>query len=302
MRLVWRVTINSAVSSLNLLALLFSAATTLGVIAEARAGDAADKSVYGLLSPTPDKDLRDFSPDRPARSISPFTVDAGRFQIESDFINFTTTDRDGATTRTVQAADPVLKVGLTNAIDFEVTLGGFNDLRTRDDLTRATLEKGRGYGDTTFTVKINLLGNDDGKVAFALAPYIVAPTGARNITDGQVEGGVIAPLSIKLPQDFGLTLQTEVDALANEDGPGTHTAFTNVANVSHPMPGLKDLTAYAEFYSRLTTERRADDEYTFDLALAYLVEPNTQLDAGANIGLNRGADDLQVYSGIAHRF
>jgi hypothetical protein len=286
-------------------ALLFS--TLFGGVAIGSAAVAADnpppdKSGYGLFSPTPDKDLRDFSPDRPARSISSYTVDAGRFQIESDFLNFTTTDRSGATTRTFQAADPVLKLGLTSAIDLEVMLGGFNDLRTRDDRTGATLEHGRGYGDTTVTAKINLFGNDGGSVAFAIAPYIIAPTGARGITDGQVEGGVIAPLSVKLPQDFGLTLQTEVDALANENGPGTHTAFTNIINVSHPVPGIKDLTAYAEFYSRVTTERHADDEYTFDLALAYLVEPNTQLDIGTNIGLNRGADDLQVYSGIAHRF
>ena len=268
----------------------------------AAAAETADKAGDTFLSPTPDKNLRDFAPDRPARASSPYTVDAGRFQIESDFLNITQSRRDGAGTHVLQAADPVLKLGLTNAIDLEVALGGYNSLRTTDAATGQTLDHGRGYGDTTVTAKVNLLGNEDGEVAFAVAPYVVAPTGARSITDGRVEGGVIAPLAIKLPQDFGLTLQTEVDVLANSDGPGTHVAFTNIADVSHPVPGLKDLTAYAELYSQVTPARHEDNQYTFDVALAYLVEPDTQLDVGANFGLNRGAPDAQVYSGVAHRF
>lgn len=283
-------------------AALLWALLVLGLVTSAHAGDKTDKGRYTLFSPTPDSDLRDFSPDRPARSTSPFTVDAGHFQIESDFLIYTMADQQGATARQFQAADPVLKLGLTNAIDLELTLGGFNDVRIEDDATHQTLLRGRGYGDTTFTAKINLFGNDGGNVAFALAPYVVAPTGARNISAGEFQGGVIAPLSVRLPQDFGLTLQTEVDALANVNLPGTHVAFTNIVGLGHSVPGLKDLTAFAELYTQVTTERHADDEYTFDLALAYLVDPNTQLDAGANIGLNRGAPDYQLYTGVAHRF
>lgn len=267
----------------------------------AQAGN-TDKSAYTLFSPTPDANLRDFSPDRPARSISPYTVDAGHFQIESDCLNVTQSRRDGIATHTLVLADPVLKLGLTNAVDLEVTLGGFNTLRVFDIATGARLDGGRGYGDTTFTTKINLLGNDDGKVALALAPYVIAPTGARGITAGQVEGGVIAPLAIKLPQDYALTLQTEVDDLANQNRPGTHVAFTNIVEVSHPVPGLKDLTAYAELYSQVTPAKHEDNQYTFDVALAYQIGSNTQLDVGANFGLNRGAPDAQVYSGVAQRF
>ena len=280
----------------------------IGTAANARpalasdAGDSADKSGYSLANPTPDGALRDFSPDRPARAVSPFTVDAGRFQIESDFLNYTFTDHGGATTHTTQTADPVLKLGVTDSLDIEVMLGGFNDTRTTDDATESVETKGRGFGDITLTAKLNLIGNDGGDIAFAIAPYLVLPSGARNITAGQVEGGLIAPVTVKLPDDFSMTLQTEVDALANVNGPGTHASFTNIIDVSHAMPGLKDLTAYAELYSSVSTEPHAPDTYTFDLALAYLVEKNTQIDLGANIGLNRGAPDLQIYSGIAHRF
>ena len=261
-----------------------------------------DKSVYGLLDPTPDDALRTFTPDRPARASNPFTIDAGRFQIESDFVNYTFSNQQGASTRMVQTADPVLKVGVTNFMDVEVGLGGFVDSRTTDNPTGTTLFKGQGFGDVTLTTKFNLIGNEGGTIAFALAPYVILPSGTRDVSAGQIEGGLIAPLALNLPQDFTLTLQTEVDALANVNGPGTHAAFTNIVNVSHAIPGFKDLTGTAELYSSLTTEPHAPDQYTVDLALAYLVETNTQLDVGTNIGLNRGAPDYQVYSGITHRF
>ena len=148
--------------------------------------------VYGILNPTPDSALRTFSPDRPARAISPVTVDAGRFQIESDFLNYSFANQQGATTRTYQAADPVLKLGITDNIDFEVAFGGFVDTRTSGNMTGETLSKGRGFGDVTLTTKFNVIGNQGGKVAFALAPYLIIPGGTHNVTAGQVEGGLIA--------------------------------------------------------------------------------------------------------------
>ena len=271
-------------------------------VASAADASAAPEVAYSLFDPTPDRALRAFTPDRPARSTTPVTIDAGRFQIESDFLNYTFANQAGASTRTVQTTDPVLKLGLTNSIDLEVGLGGFVDTRTTDNSTGATLSRGQGFGDITLMTKFNLVGNQGGTIAFALAPYVILPSGARNVTVGQVEGGLIAPLTVALPSDFSVTLQTEVDALANVNGPGTHVNFTNIANVSHAIPGIKDLTGTAELYSSLSTEPHTPDVYTFDLALAYLVETNTQLDVGANIGLNRGAPDYQIYSGIAHRF
>ena len=65
------------------------------------ASHAADKSRYSLLNPTPDALLRDMSTDRPDKTESPYTVDAGRFQIETDLVAYTHDSRDGITTRTL---------------------------------------------------------------------------------------------------------------------------------------------------------------------------------------------------------
>ena len=51
------------------------------------ADQASDKSKYHLFHPTPDRLLRDLSTDRPDLTESPYTVDAGHFQIETDFVN-----------------------------------------------------------------------------------------------------------------------------------------------------------------------------------------------------------------------
>jgi hypothetical protein len=68
----------------SLLALVLSA-LAIPVLAD----DAApDKSDYTLFNPTPDADLRSFSTDRPPKANSPYTVDAGHSQYETDIAVF----------------------------------------------------------------------------------------------------------------------------------------------------------------------------------------------------------------------
>lgn len=43
-------------------------------------------------------------------------------------------------------------------------------------------------------------------------------------------------------------------------------------------------------------------QYSYDLALAWLLHPTLQLDIGANIGLNASTPDLVSYIGVSTRF
>ena len=74
---------------------------------------AIDKSIYHLFNPTPRGLLRDLSTDRPDMTESPYTVDAGRFQIEMSFADFTY-DRENGETQTVRglSAAPMLLLQL----------------------------------------------------------------------------------------------------------------------------------------------------------------------------------------------
>src|ERR1051325_4961086 len=48
-----------------------------------------DKRKYNLFNPTPRTFMRELSADRPDKTDSAFTVDAGHFQLEMDFVSFT---------------------------------------------------------------------------------------------------------------------------------------------------------------------------------------------------------------------
>ena len=67
-----------------------------------------DKSGYTLFNPVPDDLMREFSSDRPGKSSSATTVDAGHFQYETDIAGWTY-DRytaSGVTTSNLVLFDP----------------------------------------------------------------------------------------------------------------------------------------------------------------------------------------------------
>jgi hypothetical protein len=259
-----------------------------------------DKSTYNLFNPTPDAQERSFSPDRPNKSTGPYTLDAGHFQYEMDLLGVQGDYYNGSHTQSRQifTADPVLKLGLTNNVDLELGLGGFSDTRVKQkNAGPATVYE--GYGDTTLHVKINVWGNDSGQTAFALVPWVKIPTAAQGLGNDQVEGGLIAPLQITLPYNFTAVLQTEADVLKNANDSGKHSSFTNIVNVSYPL--TPKLTGSLELYSQIQAQDNPDI-YTLDASLAYLIGPNTQIDAAAYAGLNKAAPDVTGYMGISQRF
>ncbi|HEV2674323.1 MAG TPA: transporter [Aliidongia sp.] len=272
----------------------------------ARADDAPaetpDKSGYTLLNPTPDDQLRSFNTDRPNKGTSPYTIDAGHFQYETDLFNYTY-DRSSAgdvTTRSLVTADPVLKLGLTNDIEAELGVTGYAWTRSDDRMAGQRINHGEGFGDLVTKLKVNVLGNDGGTYALALVPWVKLPTGAAGLGNNLVEGGLIVPLAINLPDDWTLSLQTEFDALKNANDSGRHANFINLVSVSHAIVG--NLSGAVELYAQNGTDRFTPDIYTADAGLSYLITPTLQIDAGINVGFNRAAPDLNPYIGLSQRF
>ncbi len=258
-----------------------------------------DKSAFTLLDPTPTDDMRGFATDRPTKSNSPITVDAGHFQYESDLFNYLHSNAGGVSSRLYTAFDPVLKVGLTNHLDLELQFTGYNWLDEKDPGNGSPVLHAQGAGDLYLRLKANLFGNEGGP-ALAIIPYVKFPTAASNIGNGAYEGGVIAPFSYPLPLGLTLLVESEVDVLKNMLDFGHHFSFTQLANLSHPVG--KEVTVYAELYSAIGTDAHTPAVYTADFAAAWQVTPTFQLDAGVNIGLNKDSPNLQLYTGIAQRF
>src|SRR5687767_4226781 len=101
----------------HLLFLALSAAITIPVLAEAET-PAADKTQYTFLNPTPRELMREMSTDRPDKTESAYSVDAGHFQMEMDLLS-ASYDRhnDSSHTRveSVSVATANLKLGLCNS-------------------------------------------------------------------------------------------------------------------------------------------------------------------------------------------
>jgi len=258
------------------------------------------KDQYWLLDPTPDSELRAFSTDRPPKSNSPYTVDAGHFQYETDLVSFTYQQTGSEQIATLLAPNPTLKLGLTNNADFEVNIAPFVNVRTFNTAT-GTGRDMSGNGDLFLRMKVNLWGNDGGDSAFALIPYVKVPTAPAGIGNEAVEGGVIAPLSISLPKNFTLLFNWEADSLRDDTGPGYHSNFAALVNLSRPI--VKDVTFDVELWSDFDNDpTKSTRQYSFDTAITWIIKPNLQADAGVNVGLNSVTAALQVYVGLSQRF
>ena len=260
-----------------------------------------DKSVFNFFNPTPTKFLRALDTDGPGSTESPYTVDAGRFQVEMTLLAYTY-DREslnGVTERIEEweIAPVLLKIGLLNQLDVQMLLEPYNVHYERKNGTGVTR---RGYGDTTVRVKYNFWGNDGGRTAFAATPYVRFPTSQDGIGSRGVEGGVVLPLAVDLPRDFYLGVTTRFDAVRNEDRSGYHPEFVNSVEFGHDL--FRDLYGYVEFFSDVSTERDSNWEATFDTGLIYNWTQNLRLKLGLNIGVTPSADDWTGFTGVAWRF
>ena len=276
---------------------LFAGLTGFGV--RAQETSTPDKGGYTLFNPVPNTLLRELSPDRPDKTESPYTVDAGRFQLEMDFANYTHDKSDGTTTKAWNVAPVNFKIGLLNNVDFQFVFDNYLHVRT-DNRVAGTVTTQSGVGDFTTRLKINLWGDDGGQTAFALLPYLKFPTSTDQLGNNAVEGGIIFPLAVKLPGDLDLGLETAVSCLRDESDGNYHEDFINSITLGHAIIGK--LNGYLEFFSDIGTERHAGWIGTVDAGLECLVTENVQLDCGCNFGVTRAADDYNPFAGITVRF
>jgi hypothetical protein len=271
-----------------------------------RAGESdgfGDKARYSLFNPTPRALMRELSTDRPDKTESPFTVDAGHFQIEADLISYSY-DRHNPEHADVRVeswsfATLNLKAGLLNNIDLQVVVPSYAQERTRDR-DAGTIEEAGGFGDVITRLKVNVWGNDGGKTAFAVMPFVKWPTAENDLGNGAIEGGVILPLAVELPAEWGMGVMTQVDFTKDSTGGGFHAEWINTITFGHDIVG--PLAGYVEFFSLVSAEEDADWIGTVDLGLTYAIHDDVQLDTGINIGVTRAADDFNPFLGISVRF
>ncbi len=286
----------------------------------AEVATSGDKSSFHLLHPVPRHQLRDLSTDRPDTTESPYTVDAGHLQIELSFIDYTR-DRSDSTdpsisngqtsqTRRVFAVAPMLiKVGLLHNMDFQLGIDPYTHERTSDGDSSTSVD---GFGDTVARLKINLWGNDTEGTAFAIMPFVKFPTARNGLGNGVVEGGIIAVLSMPLPNGFSLGLMAELDfnqdtsepsalPTAGDDQDTRYSVdFVHTVTISRDLLG--DLAGYIEYAGFLNLNDDEDYRGYFNGGFTYGLTNDVQLDCGVRVGLTEAADDLGLFTGISVRY
>src|SRR5688500_11333764 len=82
--------------------------------------DDADKSRLTLFNPTPRELMRELSTDRPDKTESAYTVDAGHVQVEMDLVAYVYDHAGGPDVEAWDFAITNFKVGLLNNLDLQV--------------------------------------------------------------------------------------------------------------------------------------------------------------------------------------
>jgi hypothetical protein len=263
------------------------------------AEERSDKNSYNLFHPTPDALLREMETDRPDKTESAYSVDAGHFQIEMDLLSYTYDRSDDETVKALAIAPINLKVGVLNNVDLQMIAESYNIQRTKDRAANSSTRLS-GFGDLLLRCKTNLWGNDGGPSALAAMPFVKIPTNQHGLGNEALEGGIIFPFAMDLPAGWGFGAQAEVDHLQDSGSADYHQEFINTVTVSHDIAGK--LGGYVELFSNVSTERGAKWIATFDFGFTYAVTRDIQLDAGMNVGLTSAADDLNPFIGLSLRY
>ena len=260
-----------------------------------------DKSSYNLFNPTPSQYMRELSADRPDKTDCPFTVDAGHFQLEMDYANFTydapSAAHDNQKTENFQVAPMNVKVGLLNNMDFQLVLQPWQWQRV-EDKTTGVVEEDSGFGDISPRIKVNLMGNDGGFFAIALLPFVELPTAQDNLGNSALEGGVGIPYALNVPE-WDVGFQTTVSMNHNNVGKGYHAEIANSVSIGHAIVG--PLEYHVEFFSSVSTEQDSGWIGTFDTWFTYQANKNLVFDGGVYIGVTAAADNWHPWVGMTWR-
>ena len=243
----------------------------------------SDKSKHHLFNPTPTSEMREFATDRPDRTETPITVDAGHFQIETDLVILTL--KDGQRSAIYNYMN--LKAGITNSSDLQILIPSI--VRQGDQ---------SGFGNTTVRYKINFFGNDAGSAALGIMPYLTLPTQSSTLGAARTEGGVMLPFGFAAPHGYSIGGMLQYDRVRNSVDNGFHSQFISTLTVSRRI--FAGLDAYLEVFSQ--TEAGADWVATIDGGVIMPVTENLRFDVGANVGVTDAAEDISPFLGLSARF
>jgi hypothetical protein len=236
--------------------------------------------------------------DRPSKSTGPCTVPLGKWQVETGLVDWSRDRSDGVTNDTVQWGSAGIKYGISDNADVELWTTPLEILTIHGS---GSHEHHSSFGDTLIRVKYELTP-DSAPVQVALDPFVKLPTANHQLGNRRVEGGLLVPVAVPLGKGpLTLSLDPEIDLLADSDDRGRHAATQQVVNLG--LTVNEKLSLSTELWAMWDWDPvGTGKQVSWDGSVAYLVSKDLQLDTGANFGLNSQTPDVDVYAGISTRF
>ena len=255
-----------------------------------------DKHQFSLFNPTPRKYMRPMVPDRPGITESPYSVDAGHFQYETDALRLLTRHEGTAHGHDWYINHALAKIGLSDRTDFQVGLDSYTDTRNYDDADPGQTAISRGLGDMNLRLKHTLVGDDDSRWALGLIGYVTLPTGGPR-GDGAVEYGAVLPVVYQLTKPWSIGGQIATQVYWDRETQGrylqltptftTDYQFTKLIQVFAELVGYRDVRQ-STWLSSINTGVQLD------------VSDNVQLDFGTHLPITNSVD-REYFIGISFR-
>lgn len=238
---------------------------------------------------------REMSTDRPDATESPYTVPAGRWQIELSVVEHSRDDAGGVSGRETSWLGANVKLGLGRNLDLQLVVNPYVRRVEPGVSTPAA-----GVGDLQVRAKLSLIGNDGGPVAFALMPFVTVPSGASAISNGHVEGGLILPVAVStlpLGLDLGMMAEVDVNRTATDQTYGLNLGHT--ITVGYTLPA--GYGAFLEYAGSAALSTGRAYLGFLDTGITFRPAGTIQFDAGVRLGIIGAAEDLVLFAGLSFR-
>jgi hypothetical protein len=251
------------------------------------------KRGYTIFNPTPKAKMRGMQTDRPDVTESAFSVDAGHFQMEGDAYRLTSNNNSSIKTRQSYYNLANMKIGLSNSVDLQLVVPFY--LQEKSQTANGQVHKISGFNEFTFRLKKNVWGNDKGRTALAIMPFVNFQTG-NNVADRRAEGGFVIPFSLELSDIWSLGTQAQFSLLRNEQ-----RKYDKELLYSMTVGKALSLKSSAFVESHYTYNFNLHNFQMFvNGGFVYSVSENFNLDFGVNYGLSR-ASDRSYFIGYSFR-
>lgn len=231
--------------------------------------------------------------DRPDATESPFTVEAGRLQLEFDASRFTR-DRSGGVKTTEWVVAPFnLRLGLTREVEAGIMFDPY--VRRTEQARGGPKVTVQGRGDVTLRGKMNFLGNGGGPLATGVIVDLTLPTAANGVGNDRAEGAVTLPVAYELGGGWEGGAMTAVESTTTNSG--RRAVWINSITFAHEIA-----SEWGGFLELASTTGVGAHVLVFNTGLTRRVGANLQLDCGLNVGVSRAAPDLGIFAGATRRF